>query len=168
MCTEIIMLLLSSCWKFIHMFQWSTWLYDLPITKDSYLHQRSNQVDLHKRLKYPTKWVYTFQYNYPTKWVYKFDSATQPSGFTNLTQLPNQVSLQILTSPYMTEYYNFTSRVSTRPFHRITSMNFYDQNQKDLKKENIFQTHHNANNALYSARLMLPLNLCIQASFPYD
>ena len=32
---------------------------------------------------------------YPTKWVYTFDSATQPSGFTNLT------------SPYMIEYYKF-------------------------------------------------------------
>ena len=47
---------------------------------------------------------------YPTKWVYTFDSATQPSGFTNLTR------------PYMTEYYNFTSWVLTRPFHQITNM----------------------------------------------
>ena len=45
----------------------------------------------------------------------------QPSGFTYVTQVPNQVGLHILTqvpnqvglqiwaSPYMTEYYNFTS-----------------------------------------------------------
>ena len=72
MYTEVTMLPLSSCWTYKHIFQWSTWLYDLPITNDSYLHQRSIQVDLHKRLKYPTTWVYTSQLNYPTKWVYKF------------------------------------------------------------------------------------------------
>ena len=45
----------------------------------------------------------------------------QPSGFTYETQVPNQVGLHILTqvpnqvglhiwsSPYMNEYYNFTS-----------------------------------------------------------
>ena len=93
--TEVTKLPLSSCWIFKQIFQWSTWLYELPITKDSYLHQISNQVDLHMRLKCPTKWVYISQLNYPTKWVYNFDSATQPSGFTNLT------------SPYMTEYYKF-------------------------------------------------------------
>ena len=69
--TEVTKLPLSSCWIFKHICQWSTWLYELPITKDSYLHQLSNQVDLHMRLKYPTKWVYTFQLSYPTKWVYK-------------------------------------------------------------------------------------------------
>ena len=84
MCTEVTMLPLSSCWIFKHIFQWSTWPFLSPRT--SYLHQWSNQVDLHMWLKYPTKWVYTFWLNYPTKWVYKFES-----------------------SPYMTEYYNFTS-----------------------------------------------------------
>ena len=61
MCIEVIMLPLSSCWIFKHIF--SNELHDsmtFPITKDSYLHQWSNQVDLHMRLKYPTKWVYTF------------------------------------------------------------------------------------------------------------
>ena len=48
-------------------------------------------------------------------------SKIQPNGFTYATQIPNQVGLHILTplpiqvglqigtSPYMTEYYNFTS-----------------------------------------------------------
>ena len=70
----------------------------------------------------------------------------QPSGFTyvtqvpnqvglhNLTQLPNQVGLQNLTSPYMTEYYNFTSWVSKTPFHQKTNMTIYDQYQKDFKE----------------------------------
>ena len=73
MCTEVTMLPLSSCWIFKHIF--FNEVHDsmtFPITKDSYLHQWSNQVDLHMWLKYPTKWVYTF------------DSTTQPSGFTNL------------------------------------------------------------------------------------
>ena len=109
--TEVAKLPLSSCWIFKHVFQWSTWLCELPITKDSYLHQRSNQVDLHMRLNYPTKWVYTIQLSYPTKWIYK-----------------------ILKSPYMTEYYNFTSWVSTRPFHQNTNMNFHNQHQKNFKE----------------------------------
>ena len=61
MCSEVTMLPLSSRWIFNDIYQRSTWLYDLPITKESYLHQRSNQVDLHMRLKYPTKWVYKFE-----------------------------------------------------------------------------------------------------------
>ena len=69
----------------------------LPITKDSYLHQLSIQVDLHMRLNYPTKWVYKFDSATQPRGFTKFDSATQPSGFTKMT------------SPYMTEYYNFTS-----------------------------------------------------------
>ena len=40
-------------------------------------------------------------------------------------------------------------------------MTFDDQYQKDLKREIIFQNHHNANNALLSTWPMLPLSLCI-------
>ena len=82
MYTEVTMFPLSSCWTHKHIFQWSTWLYDLPITNDSYLHQRSIQVDLHMRLKYPTKWVY------------KFDSTTKPSGFKNLNKSLHDWKLQ--------------------------------------------------------------------------
>ena len=47
-------------------------------------------------------------------------------------------------------------------------MTFYDQYQKDLKREIVLKNHHNANNALYLARLKLPLKMCIQASFTYE
>jgi len=83
-----------------------------------------------------------------SKWIYIEESSTQPSGFTNVTQLPNQVGLQTwlsyptkwvykLTSPYMTEYYNFTTWVSTRPFHQNINMTIYDQHQEDLKRDHI-------------------------------
>ena len=67
-CAEVAKLPLSSCWIFFNEVH-DSMIFLSP--KDSYLHQISNQVDLHIRLKYPTKWVYTFQLSYPTKWVYK-------------------------------------------------------------------------------------------------
>ena len=73
MCTEVTMLPLSSRWIFKHIFNEVHDFMTFPITKDSYLHKWSNQVDLHMWLKYPTNWVYTFWLNYPTKWVYKFE-----------------------------------------------------------------------------------------------
>ena len=75
--------------------------------------------------------------NYPTKWVYKFDSATEPSGFTKFDSATQPSGFTNLTSPYMTEYYNFTSWVLTRPFHQITNMTLRDQYQKNLKRYHI-------------------------------
>ena len=37
--------------------------------------------------------------------------------------------------------------------------------KKDLKREIRIQNHHNDNNALFSARLMLPLSMCILNTF---
>ena len=91
-------------------------------------------------MKYMTLWPFLSPRTHTyikdsSNWIYIEDSSTQPSGFTNLTQLPNQVGLQTwlsyptkwvynLTSPYMTEYYNFTSLVLTWPFHQITERNY--------------------------------------------
>ena len=154
--TEVTKLPLSSCWIFKHIFQWSTWLYELPITKDSYLHQISNQVDLHMRLNYPTKWVYKFDSATQPSGFTKFDSATQPSGFTNLT------------SPYMTEYYKFYIMGLNMTFSSKIQIWLFITNTKKTSREIIYQNHHNASSSLYSAKLMLPLNLCIHASFSYD
>ena len=63
--------------------------------------------------------------NYPTKLVYKFDSATQPSGFTKMK------------SPYMTEYYNFTTWVLTRPFHQTTNISLRPTPESPQEREHI-------------------------------
>ena len=91
----------------------------------------------HTYSKDPTKWIYTFWLNYPTKWVYKFE--------------------QVL---YMTEYYNLHHR--SQPFSSNYTYDFFITNIKKTSREIKIQNHHNANNALHSARLMLPLKLCIQ------
>ena len=81
-------------------------------------------------MKYMTLWT-----SYHQRLI--LTSIIHPSGSTYETQLPNQVGLQIwlsyptrwvykFTSPYMTEYYNFTTWVSTRPFHQSTNMNFHN------------------------------------------
>ena len=154
--------------------------YILKWPSSPWVHAESSNIFSNDSMNFLSPMTHTY-IKYPTKWIYIWDSTTQPSGGLHIsTQLPNQVGLHNfdsatqpsgftnLTSPYMTDYYNFTSWVSTRPFHQNTNMTIYDQHQKVLKKENIFQNQHNANNALYLAMLMLPLNLCNQASFSYD
>ena len=149
MCTEDIMLPLSSCWMFKHIFQWSKWLYDLPITKDSYLHQRSNQVDLHMRLKYPTKRVYTFWLNYPTKWVYTFWFNYPTKWVYTFEQVLTWLNITIL---HHRSHHDLFIKLQIWIFMTTT---------KKTSRKIIFQNHHNANNALCSARLMLPLEMCM-------
>ena len=132
MCTKVTMLSPSSCWIFKHNF--FNEVHDsmtFPITRDSYLHQWSNQVDLHMWLKYPTKWVYTFWLNYPTKWVYKFD---QVLSWLNITILHH------------------------RSQHDPFKMTFCNKYQKDLKREIKFQNQHNANNASFPHDQCSPLS----------
>ena len=70
MCIEVTMLPLSSRYIFNEVHNSMTF----PITKDSYIHQRSNQVD------------FTYETQIPNQ-----------VGLHILTQLPNQVDLHILT-----------------------------------------------------------------------
>ena len=95
MCNEVTMLPLSSCWIFKHIFQWSTWLYDLCYHQGLIL-----------------------------------TSMIQTSGFTYVTQVPNQVGLQIWKSPYMTEYFNFYIIGLNMTFFINYRNDLYNQDQR--------------------------------------
>ena len=139
--TEMTKIPLSSCWIFEH----------ISIT------YMTLWTSYHQRLILTSK-------IHPSEFTYETQVPNQV-GLHISTQLPNQVGLQIWQVLTWLNITNFTSWVSTWPFHQTTNMTLHDQG---LKKDNIFQNHHNANKALYSATLMLPLKLCIQASFSYD
>ena len=75
----------------------------------------------------------------PSKWIYIRDSNTQPSGFTHFDSATQPSGFTSLSSPYMTEYYTFTSWVSTRPFHQIKNMNFMTNTRKTSRKISFFR-----------------------------
>jgi len=111
----------------------------------------------HTYIKYLIKWIYIWDSSTQSSGFTHFDSSTQPSGFTYLIKSLHDWILQFyiigLNMTFSSNYkYDFLWPVPERPQER----------------EILFQNHHNANNALRSARLMLPLKMCIQASFPYD
>ena len=67
-------------------------------------------------------------------------SNIQPSGFTYETQVPNQVGLQNLTSPYMTEYYNLHHGSQHDLFIKLQVWLFTTKTKKTSRERSSFRT----------------------------
>ena len=101
--------------------------YILKWPSSPWVHAESSNIfvnEVHDSMNFLSPKTHTY-INYPTKWIYIWDSSTQPSGFTHLT------------SPYMTEYYNFTSWVSTWPFHQTTNITLRPTPESPQEREHI-------------------------------
>ena len=64
-----------------------------------WVHAESSNIfsnEVHDSMNFLSQMTHTYIKD-PSKWIYIRDSTTQPSGFKDLTQLPNQVGLQYLT-----------------------------------------------------------------------
>ena len=110
-------------------------------------------------MKYKTLWSFLSPRTHayirdPTKWIYIYDTSTQPSGFTHFDSTTQPSGFTNLNKPFI--WLNITIYIIGQHIWLFIT------NIKKTSREIIIQNHHNANNALYSARLMLPLKLCIQ------
>ena len=102
-----------------------------------WVHAESSNIffnEVHDSMNFLSPMTHTYIKD-PSKWIYIWDSATQPSGFTKFDSATQPSGFTNFTSPYMTEYYNFTSWVSSN-----YKYNFKTNTRNSSRKRTYFRT----------------------------